>query len=368
MITEIAINKFRCFRNSRISGFKAVNLIGGKNNSGKTALLEAIYLNLSPSASTIQFLNQCRGESSEFAKIMPDRAWNNLFFNLNNKEELSIISYDSTGSRSNIELSCDKSTDQFSRVFEEERQLEGVLVDLRVLPSGGDFKRSTLNIDLIKPDGERLSLVSLIAHSKGVYVKELTFPDGRKPHYVPAALRSANEVLAREYDMVDMAGNSQKVFNAIKTIEGSLTGIKTFNIGKAGIYLKKSQDDYLPIHMFGEATRRTVAFILKIVNNPCSVLLIDEIENGIHYSSQCELWKNIFELSLLFDVQIFATTHSYEMMQAFADAGLSKDDFKGNASYLEIVKSIQSGEIIGIPRDLEALKYAIDRKMGVRGE
>ncbi|MCP4350155.1 MAG: AAA family ATPase [Desulfobacterales bacterium] len=83
MIKSLSVNNFRCFRKTKISGFKNVNLIGGQNNSGKTALSESLFINLSPRASTIMSLRRFRRESLEFAKNMPERAWNNLFFNLN---------------------------------------------------------------------------------------------------------------------------------------------------------------------------------------------------------------------------------------------------------------------------------------------
>jgi hypothetical protein len=41
LITEIEINHFKCFENFKTNGFKRVNLIVGKNNVGKTALMEA---------------------------------------------------------------------------------------------------------------------------------------------------------------------------------------------------------------------------------------------------------------------------------------------------------------------------------------
>ena len=41
-IKNIKIKKYKCFENFEVDGFKRINLIGGKNNIGKTAFLEAL--------------------------------------------------------------------------------------------------------------------------------------------------------------------------------------------------------------------------------------------------------------------------------------------------------------------------------------
>ncbi len=46
MLQSIEIENFRCFEKTAISGFEQINLITGKNNSGKTALLEALFVTL----------------------------------------------------------------------------------------------------------------------------------------------------------------------------------------------------------------------------------------------------------------------------------------------------------------------------------
>ncbi|MCP4350159.1 MAG: AAA family ATPase [Desulfobacterales bacterium] len=369
MIKSLSINNFRCFRKTKISGFKNINLIGGQNNSGKTALLESLFINLSPRASTIMSLRRFRRESLEFAKNMPERAWNNLFFNLNINDTLNIISFDSNGNTyNNIQILCDESADQFNGIFNEEEQGNDDLIDLRNLLSEKEHTRSTLNISLIKDDNKQL-LSSVIAHSKGIITKDLTkIPDTKKANYIPASSRLSSNALSREYDKADIKGNAENLLKAIRLIDKSVTEIKTFNIGEPAVYLKKSEGVYLPVYLYGEAISKTTDFILRIINDPNSVLLIDEIENGIHHTNQYELWKIIFELSSLFNVQIFATTHSCEMVQSFVKAGLSEDSFKEKTSYFEIARNIKSGELIGIERDLETLNYEINQGMGFRGE
>ncbi|MEG3911663.1 AAA family ATPase [Microcoleus sp. w2-18bC1] len=91
MLKEIEIQNFRCFEQIKISGFERVNLIGGKNNAGKTALLEALVLYVAPKASSIEILRELRRESLEALKAMPKRAWDNLFYSFKEDKIIVII-------------------------------------------------------------------------------------------------------------------------------------------------------------------------------------------------------------------------------------------------------------------------------------
>ena len=83
MLKDLEIRNFRCFEQTKISGFERVNLIGGKNNVGKTALLEALFLIEVPEASRLLELKMLRRESSEVREAMPPREWENFFYLLN---------------------------------------------------------------------------------------------------------------------------------------------------------------------------------------------------------------------------------------------------------------------------------------------
>ena len=58
--------------------------------------------------------------------------------------------------------------------------------------------------------------------------------------------------------------------------------------------------------------------LASIADMKNGVLLVDEIENGFHYSSLSVLWKAIFKACQEYDVQLFATTHSFECIEAFS--------------------------------------------------
>ncbi|MDQ2716171.1 MAG: ATP-binding protein, partial [Chloroflexota bacterium] len=75
--------------------------------------------------------------------------------------------------------------------------------------------------------------------------------------------------------------------------------------------------DPLPLRSLGDGMQRMLGIALALVNARDGLLLIDEIENGIHYSAQSDLWRFIFEVASRLNVQVFATTHSWDCIEAF---------------------------------------------------
>jgi AAA15 family ATPase/GTPase len=93
-------------------------------------------------------------------------------------------------------------------------------------------------------------------------------------------------------------------------------------------------------------------------------LFIDEIGNGIHYTQHNKLWELIFELSKKTNCQVFAITHSKEMLESFARVAKKLDE--QDISYTTLVKNKQQ-EIKAITRDYEMLLNSIEQEREVRG-
>jgi len=366
MIQNFEIHNFRCFGKTKISEFSRINLIGGKNNSGKTALLEALYLNNSPSVSSVMKLRHFRGEDLEFLKVLPERAWDNFFFNQNRTEPAMIISEDKENIFHKLELLCDDSVEQFTRIIEDKEQIDEEMTDLRTLLSDKKYGRSALHLNWTAND-KKHPASSMIAHSSGIAAKDLSIPNVREIHFIPASVRLSGPALAQEFDKADLNGHSDKVLKAIQVIDRSIVQIKTLNIGKSAVYLRRENQELLPISLFGESVVKVTDFILRLVNSRNGILLIDEIENGIHYTNQRELWRMLFKLSYEFNMQIFATTHSLEMIRAFADVGMEEDNEEIGA-YFELAKNIRTDQMTGIKREMETLNYEVKQGTGFRGE
>ena len=76
----------------------------------------------------------------------------------------------------------------------------------------------------------------------------------------------------------------------------------------------------VPLKTFGDGLNRVFGIILSLCNARNGVLLIDEIENGLHYSVQTAVWRTLFRLARDMNVQVFATSHSWDCVRAFQEA------------------------------------------------
>lgn len=90
--------------------------------------------------------------------------------------------------------------------------------------------------------------------------------------------------------------------NAIETI-----GLEIF-IGFEGM------GELLPIGMTGDGLRRYLSIVASSANTTNNIILIDEIDNGLHYSAYKKLWESIFALATDTNKQVFITTHSQETL------------------------------------------------------
>ena len=89
------------------------------------------------------------------------------------------------------------------------------------------------------------------------------------------------------------------------------------------------------------------------------VVLVDEIENGFHHSVLKKVWTVIERAAEQFNVQVFATTHSYECVTA-AQAALKTD----NLRYLRL--DVVDSKVRCVTYTPEAIEAAIRHDLEVR--
>ena len=366
MIKNIEIKNFRCFDKLEVFGFEKVNLISGRNNAGKTALLEAIFLNSAPRPDTIFLLRQIRREQASFSKSLPERTWINFFFEQNKNDSIVIQSILENGDLKVVDIFIDESLKNFLEepILENNEQDSEVNENITSLFSSSESSVSVIHLKT-KINNKESFETHIVSSSKGLIGKDVKIPDSKNVSFIPSSLRISNRVLTSEFDKARLSERDDEVLRAFKSIDNSITGVESFSIGEPTIYLKREGKSRLPLSMFGDAINRIADIILKLVNNENSVLIIDEIENGIHHSNQVYFWNILYRLANNLNVQIFATTHSLEMTQAFIKAGLENQNI---AAHFELVRQAKTDKIVAIKRDLDTLDYGISHNEEVRGE
>ncbi|RDB07248.1 AAA family ATPase [Runella aurantiaca] len=322
MLQSIEIENFRCFEKTAISGFEQINLITGKNNSGKTALLEALYLALTTDSKNLTENTRQSEKDTEKEK--------NLYFNQNDRKKIEIVSYFLGG--------------------------EGILYQFHRSSS-----RTLFNKMIRNSDGSR----SLNQDFHAEFFTAFIFDKSRQ---LPN-----NQELTYLLDSIDKKGDKFRVIEALKIIDKSLSDIRTFASFPEVLYLLKDGfSEYQPVYYLGDAVQKIVRYVINILSSypnkeAVNVLLIDEIENGIHYTAQAEVWRMLIKLCKYYNIQLFATTHSLEMIKAFQQV-CSEEEFTGMGGYFELGRQAKSQQIIAVKHDLETLEYELASGDTIRGE
>ena len=359
MYKSIHIQNFRCFEDTKIEGFEQINLIGGQNNAGKTALLEALYFASNPIGESIlnnEFYNRKKIQTA----VDGNDIWKELFFGFDSSKKIN-IKINNLISEENVEIYT--KTETVTKVLVE---------DIKRNIGKNDLFVSTTN-DLIidytnaKKEKSQCQLLLQLEEDKPTFnIDDNDFgnKNGKnlhKPCFLSANINFDERQLAKDFDFQKLNGNYDKVISFCKVIDKEITEIDTF---ENEIFVKKNNSKFIPLRLWGDALNKTIGYFLQILDGNYKIILIDEIENGIHHTNQAKFWKMLFDLAKEFDIQIFATSHSAEMIKAFQEVA-KEHDIKGG--YFDLTRHAKTGKILGIKTQLDTLGLKIEHQMNYRG-
>ena len=118
------------------------------------------------------------------------------------------------------------------------------------------------------------------------------------------------------------------LLEALRVIEPRLQSIEDNSAsGAPMIWGDIGLPELIPLSAMGEGMTRIARLVLAIASSPDGVVLVDEIENGLHHSVLPKVWKVVDTAAKQFNTQVFATTHSFECVEATHEA-LGADGFR----------------------------------------
>ena len=171
------------------------------------------------------------------------------------------------------------------------------------------------------------------------------------------------------FDNVSLSPEEKYIIEALQIINPQIERINFLNNNEADrpgrkervpvVTLKGDARKYL-LSSMGDGINRILTIILAMLNCKDGVFLLDEFETGLHYSVQGELWKIIFLLAEKLNVQVFATSHSSDCINSFAEVNK-----QGVGMLFRLER--RKGEIIAVGYDdCNELKFAATNNIEIR--
>jgi ABC-type branched-subunit amino acid transport system ATPase component len=332
-LTDFRAIRFRGLRDVRLTGLTRVNLLVGPNNCGKTSLLEAIACHAN--AKNIgDWLEIGRWREVKSNRISPAFSMSKMFAAFPDSDHIrasgriALESIGERGEQSSLALFVEAIMISDEPASEDETPK----IRKRVFVLGQ--RQGKLNENDMMALEERQGPVIgddfapakiIFTTGKPTEMATTATPFDLNFEYVGIAThRTARETL----DGLSRAigGNRRDlVMGILNQVDHTLTGIEILEFADqpGDIYLRRG-NEVSPLSTFGDGLRRLVHLIACAARAQDGLLLIDELEIGLHAGVMTAILPRLFALCDAFNVQVFATTHSLEAVDAFVE-GLPAD-------------------------------------------
>ena len=333
MLESFQIHNFRLFQHLEVKNLGRVNLIVGKNNLGKSTFLEAVELYASNASATVMLELVESRQETWFSEAQPhsqnfiSNPVRHLFFG----HKLPSIGGDgiSLGEvSSNIKLRIG------AAAYQNKNDDEGTIRKIRISDVEFDEDISNVEFFLVAEEGERTRRIfRLDRNIRDIRRSSRIFYERQESEFkytwqIVSTANMPNRKLAALWDLTSLTDLESEVISALRLIDDRVTGVAfvedvsrgTASDNRVPLVKIKGIDEPLPLKSMGDGMTRLFHIIVALVNARNGLLLIDEFENGLHWSVQPKVWDIVFQLSHRLNVQIFATTHSRDCIKGFYQA------------------------------------------------
>lgn len=311
MVTSITIRNFRSFGESKIEDFRRVNILVGDNGSGKTALLEALFLAAGVTPELVLRTRTWRGleggRVSGTREEVHQALWADLFHNFETTKP-ALVSLKGTGEE-NRSVTVRLYRRGQVRAVPPRRDKPGAPVKVVPEPSPIEFRwRVQGHPDItVTPTFEGENLVfPPIPES---YVRAAFFASTR----VAPPSESANRFsqLSRKFLEQEFIDQFTKLYANIPDLSVELSA------GTAMLFARVSGiPEKIPLASASGGMSKLAGILLAMPEQAGGLILIDELENGLFHRRLPIIWKTLLEFSRYYRCQLFISTHSAECLDA----------------------------------------------------
>jgi hypothetical protein len=316
MISSLTVENFRCFQRVKLTDLRRVNLLVGDSGSGKTALLEAIFLNLGVSPELVLRIRAWRGQDQ--VQISTDQRgyssiWNDLFHKFDSTKEISISFDDSAAERRTVKIK-----------YTQGKEL--------VLPLGNGSgssapPSSVAPIEFTYELGtKRFSVVPEMT-ARGLRVQAANLPPVAGVFFATQS-QIGKEQYAGFYSDLSRQKREGEIVDLLRT---EFPYVESLSVEIShGVPMLFASVPYLPekipVTLLSSGINKLLCLLLAVASQRNGVVVVDEIETGFYWERMPSIWRLLLRFAKRYGVQIFASTHSSECLSALASVSRKRPD------------------------------------------
>ncbi len=360
MYKSFLVKNFRCFKDLQINDLGRVNLIAGRNNTGKSALLEAMYLHTRPDQTEV-LLHLQQARDLDIPLVELPSYWSHYFYGLDSAYDIHI-----TGE--NDAFAHCLTMFEALRTRENEHHFEDcvfALIEQGV--SDDEAYRLARRVDAAfamhyEPTNNRRRFAYLYSNGSYRSYRHVNIPS----NFIPVQGRPNKVDAVEQFSKIVRNGYLSELLKTLSALDQDLNELRILRSYGEQLLWGGVRSGYFPLKLMGEGVNRVNHFMITLMSNPSGYIFIDEIENGVHYSAHKEVWKAIGQVARDLNIQVFATTHSLEMIRAaykaFSEEG-KLDEFR----FLRLNRSSKTDEIEAVTYNEFGVDAAMSTNWEVRG-
>lgn len=370
MYTSFGIKNFRCIEELSVGSLARVNLIAGKNNMGKTALLEALWLYSGPNLPDLgDRLARFRGIPGQD----PGRLLHDLFFGFDEQRTILLAANGVDGvCKGILNIRSQMREDVVTAVpasdspstpprGSQETDVSAISDTAIVLDyTDEDGQKHISSGWWVRAEGQSVQLgtnARMTLTNEGMTGQAAKMPSRPSNIFLSARQRTGPEEDVTRFGDAELEGYAGRLANCLRRVDPRIKRLLTIAAMPAPmVYADVGLSRPVPIGFLGDGVGRLLSMALAFREARKGIILIDEVENGLHHTVLKNVWEELNWLSKEFEVQVFATTHSQECMEAARDAFTSTGDEDFHIHRL----TLQDEQIAATTYPFEDLDFALD--------
>ena len=316
MFTSFNFTNFRGFAHLKLEGLKRVNLVVGRNNAGKTSLLEGIVSVSDPSQ----------------IGILP-------------------------------KMFRPQAGDPGKRYFRWLLRDQELLQPAMLIGEGNGFQSEITFGQITEKQPLQTSGMEMLWHHGNMML--LGRPQQRKltSRVVPVHHHSQEQLVKLFAAAVKRKGGEERIEGLLREVDPRVRKVRVEPADDGNhLLVDLGLSEMLPVSQVGQGIYRLIAIFSELIGEKPDVCIIDEIENGIHHSMLEQVWTGLAVAAETLGVQIFATTHSRECIEAAHTAFSKRDTYDFSIVQLFRVEGAVQGRVL----DREHIEAAMAGEIDLR--